>query len=252
MADLKKRGIGEPFRPSIAEQHALVDLANDRDQARHVQRARTRPLDLVRVKNESGAARSQWDVLGIHLDETLITATENSQDLLDQRFVFRGKTPVWPDHIGRWALLIEEIGSNEIGWAAVGGIIAAQINVNHLEHDLADIIDTGGNGRLESGWHGAAEILVVEQTVGSSKWALLRLGNYESPAIKGVADASGITDDLSGNVDVWRAGAVTSPLATETVWLDWMHGGNDLPGSKEVLFRMFRDQGKFCVIEREC
>lgn len=248
---LIKQQIGSPFRPSIAEQHALCDLVNGQGGGGGQQtKRRVRPLDLVRIKNTSGADRSQFDVLGISRDGLLVTPAENAQESLDQRFVYVGKTPVWPEHIGRWAVLVEEIASGAIGWAAMGGMYAAQIEVQHADHDRVDIPDNsgaGGNGKLWSGWQGAGEIITSESGTGT-KWATIRLGGWDSPLLDGVAQES-IADGASGNVEVeWNG----SPSQTIVAWNDHMAGGNAVGNGKDVMVYFHREKGRWSVKELEC
>jgi len=67
--------------------------------------------------------------------------------------------------------------------------------------------------------------------------------------LKGVADAQ-ITAGSSGTVSIWKAGADTGDNVT--AHLNWMHGGQNVSISKQVLVKYFADESKWVIIGAEC
>lgn len=67
---------------------------------------------------------------------------------------------------------------------------------------------------------------------------------------------STITDGGSGTVNIWKNGAVTSPVWSVTAWLNWMANGNSVASGDELLIEWFQDEsagaGKWVITEVEC
>jgi len=249
---IEKVSPGQAFRPSARVWNTFVEMANSAPDATPAKGTRVRPLHIVRCRNDSGSDREQWDVLGVkQTDGLVVTAAENDQESIDQRFVLVGEAPAWPDHIGRWAMCIEQIPDGSIGLVALGGIIAAQITVVHADHDRADILyngGSGGNGQLESDWQGAAEILTKQSGTGT-KWAVLRIADWSYTALQGVAQAT-IGADSSGAVQIEWGGSASETKAA--VWNDHLHGGNAVGNGKDVSVNFNRSRGRWWIEELEC
>lgn len=66
----------------------------------------------------------------------------------------------------------------------------------------------------------------------------------------GKAD-SDITYGSYGTVSIWRNGADTTENI-ENVYLDWMHGDENVSAGKEVLIQYFADEDRWRIIGAEC
>jgi len=132
-----------------------------------------RQSSLVRVRNDSGADRDQFDVLG--LDVPLVLPADN-EDEFRARATFSGITPAWDDHRGRFALLLEPLKSGAVGWACLAGVCPAAVIVDDeaTERHAAEVID-GDCLALQAVHDGSATILWREGGTGL-QWAVVRLG----------------------------------------------------------------------------
>lgn len=77
---------------------------------------------VVRVRNDSGGARRQWDVLGI--DGPIITAAANLSEF--QRVALKGRTPNH-NHRGRFVVLLQPLPVGAIGDAIAVGLAPVRI-----------------------------------------------------------------------------------------------------------------------------
>ncbi len=128
---------------------------------------------LVLVKNNSGAERDRFDVLG--LGEPMILPSANRSGFL-KRIAFNGETPT-DQHSNKFAILLGPIQPGKTGWAIAESIVPCLINVTDESATSADIAP--GEYRLQTGSSGA-QILFREEpgdreTPGVA-WAILRLG----------------------------------------------------------------------------
>ena len=67
---------------------------------------------------------------------------------------------------------------------------------------------------------------------------------------------STIADGASGTVNIWKNGAVTSPVWSVTAWLNWMNGTTTVASGAELIIEWFQDEssgaGKWIITEMEC
>jgi hypothetical protein len=91
----------------------MLDAARDRQAQQH-NTGRTPGPDFrgvpVLIKNSSGADRSQYEILGV--SGVVFAATD---DGFKQRIVLTGVTPATDSHEGKFAVLAEPIGDEDIG-----------------------------------------------------------------------------------------------------------------------------------------
>lgn len=207
----------------------------------------------VRIRNSSGADREQGDVLAIDPDSLDV---KPSDDLVKFKRLpaLVGITPAIATHLGKFVVLEQSLKQSRIGWGVLSGIVVAQLDASpaSTEHPYADIADA--STRLTSGWYGSAEIL-FEETTGGERWAIVRMGSFESPDYKGVVtEAGGITAGSSGDVDILIGGTHHTNDAEETITaeLSWMEGSDDAANDAEVLVRYFRDEQKWRITQIEC
>lgn len=171
---LKKVQARQPLRIPAAAYNAFIDAANDyRRRQRSTAsdpRQSFRQAGIVLVRNDTGADRERFDVVG--LDAPIVLPGDNL-DEFKRAPAFAGVLPKMPDHRGQFAVLMEPVKSGEIAAACVSGIVPARIDVQEEIHPRADVV--ANSTRLTSGYHGAAEILWKEQGTGA-KWALVKIG----------------------------------------------------------------------------
>jgi len=177
---------GEPFVAPAATWNAFIDAAQDfKDRTADIGRQPTlaggRSSGIITVKNESGVARRQFDVLG--LGEPIFLPSSGSSGGgspggADQSFrnmvAFRGVMPKEDEHEGRFVVLIEPLATNAVGKGCVAGVCQVRVNVTDVDHEFAEVSD-GKADVLESGDAGSAKILWKENGTGS-KWAVVHLG----------------------------------------------------------------------------
>lgn len=246
MADLYARAqSGEPLTIPAATWNALVEMLIDYRQNQLSSKPflpKTPPQGTIKVKNTTGAARAQFEVLG--LSDPIIGPSANATEFR-QRVTFQGVTPT-ADHAGRFAVLREPLRSGAVGDAFVFGATHCRIDVLS-ESDWAAEIKPGDPTGLVSGSTGSAQILWKEPGVGSARWALIRFGSGAG----GVEMRLGIlAGDLNyrrrANVNIYRPEDGTSIIANyvstgEILSAgDWMlNPGEVLEGNTHVVIARF-------------
>ena len=178
---------GDPLEIRAPVWNAMLDAARDR-QARGHATERTPGPDFrgvpILIKNNSGADRSQYDILGV--SGVVFAAMD---DGFKQRIVLTGVTPATGSHEGKFAVLAEPIGDGDIGSAVVDGTTICQVNITDAAHEFADIAN-GDAAKLVSGETGPTQIIWIESGTGT-KWAVVRIGNkaVEGEALTGEISA---------------------------------------------------------------
>jgi len=182
---LRKVLPGEQFVAPAATWNAFIDAAQDfKDRTADIGRqpmAGFRSSGIITVKNESGSAKRQFDVLG--LGEPIFLPSSGSSSGgstggADQSFrnmvAFRGVMPVEDEHIGKYIILLEPLAANAVGKGCISGVCQVRVNVTDEDHEFAEMAD-GKTDVLESGDTGSAKILWKESGTGQ-KWAVVHLG----------------------------------------------------------------------------
>jgi hypothetical protein len=140
--------------------------------------ANERPLDVIRVRNESGAAVVQFGVLG--LGDMVINPTDNV-NLFKTQAWWKGIMPLEPKSTARFCVALEPLAINAIGYAAVGGVVPVQLSgddqTKHYEFAEATASSTAG---LHACSRGGARI-VWREDAGDPRWALVSLEAWEQP-----------------------------------------------------------------------
>lgn len=196
---LKKVQSGDPLRIPAEAYNAFIDAARLVRAAQPLPSESppfTRQPTLAKVKNTTGSALARFAVLA--LDGPLITPSANEPEFLRQT-TFVGVTPAAGDE-GRFAVLLEPLAANKIGWGAIGGVVPVQLAIDPPTiHDRAEIV-AGSSAQLANVPDGSAQVLWVEPTGGTTRWAVVRLsagGGGAGADIKIVlidADIDGITE----------------------------------------------------------
>jgi len=204
---LRKVLAGEPFVAPASTWNAFIDAAQDfKNRTADIGRqpvAGFRSSGIITVKNESGAARRQFDVLG--LDEPIFLPGGGSSDAAEKSFrnfvAFRGQMPSKNEHVGKFVVLIEPLAAGAVGKGCVSGVCQVRVNVTDVDHEFAELAD-GKADVLESGDTGSAKILWKEDGTGQ-KWAVVHLGASASVvAIYARITSSGGGD--GGTYTSWR------------------------------------------------
>lgn len=131
---------------------------------------------IARVRNDSGAAISQFGVIG--LGAPIITPTDNLPEFKRQ-VTFIGAAPDDVTHRGKVGVYLLPCGDGKIAPALVSGVVQCKVHINDVDHKFADVLD-GSSVKLNSAAGGAAQILWQESGTGE-KWAIVRLG----PSVSG-------------------------------------------------------------------
>ena len=201
---------------------AAMDLHARRQETGRAAEASRPQHTMVLVRNDSGADRGRFDVLGV--DSSIFTPTDNL-DEFKNHVALAGVTPIAAAHTGRFVVLLEPVKDGEIGRALAAGVSPARVNVIDPAHGFADVAN-GNPAHLASGPAGVATILWKEPGTGQ-KWAVVRL-----PAGGGVGGGP----DPGDSVPVIDATAGTAGTGTDYA-LDTRVSGLLLrgnPADKEV------------------
>jgi hypothetical protein len=174
MSELDKVSSGQPLTIPAAVWNNVLDMVQDyRNSRMNGGAGAMRPGrpggNIILVRNDSGAARARFDVLGI--SAPVYTPTQNLSTFQNQ-IAAVGVTPV-AGHAGKFVIMLEPLAAGSIGQALVVGVCPVQVNVTDANHGFADVA-ASQCGYLASGSTGAAAILWKESGTGV-KWAIVKL-----------------------------------------------------------------------------
>ena len=127
---------------------------------------------IVKVRNDSGADRDRFDVLGA--SGVVFTPTDNLDGFKSQ-FVLTGIAPMVASHIGRFVVLQEPVADGKIGRAIISGATPVHLNVDDEAFGWADVLNADPQ-KLQAAHSGTARILFKEPGTGSSLWAIVCVG----------------------------------------------------------------------------
>lgn len=175
----RKVAAGDPLTIPAAAYNAFIDLVRGDQPAPSPagNGAAGLPSGIIRIKNNSGADRARWEVLG--LDVPLVLPADNAAEFARQ-VALAGVLPT-AAHAGKWALLLEPVAAGAIGRAVASGVTVGKVNVTAGEEarTLADA--EAGLASLQAVTAGGAEVLWKEAGTGLL-WAVLR---FPAPAAAG-------------------------------------------------------------------
>lgn len=147
---------------------------------------------IVRVRNDSGSPRSQFDVLGI--TGVIIEAADNLAEFQQRcRICLVGAEPA-AAHAGKFVVLLEPLADGAIGAAVAAGVVQCQVDVQAEGDEYAEV--ASGSYALASAASGTARILHVPAGTGT-QWAVVRLGNAVAGETGGTGDGSGVLIDAA-------------------------------------------------------
>ncbi len=206
---LRKVQAGQPLAIPASAYNAFVDAALDhRHRASRVGReARPafRQASIVLVRNDSGAERERFDVLGVGVP---VIDPADGADAFKERVALAGVVPVTGTHEGLFVVLAEPLASGAIGHAFAAGVCPARIDVPEKEGEWRCAEIAGGvAANLAAQPQGSAAILWRAGGTGV-QWAVVRLGNARTMHVFPVelsqvgGDAGGESAPASWTYDV--------------------------------------------------
>ncbi len=215
---LKKVKPGDPLVIPAATFNTFVDAARDYLQRRHCQSQQGTPSGrhncIIHVRNDSGADRERYEVLGI--DSPIFDPAGDEEAFMNTPAV-SGVTPAEEDHAGKFVVLLEPVAVGELALAVAAGAVPVRVDVPDEDYPyrLAEVTD-GSASHLTAAKNGSAVILWREGGTGV-QWALVRLGNLPQSAVFPVdlAQYGGSQGD-DQNPATWTYD-VTDPLTGQTL-----------------------------------
>ena len=217
--ELAKVQRGDPLIIRASTFNAMIDAAIAHRRGRlGVGRTATRHAGqsvVVKIKNNSGAARSRFDVLGI--DGPLFDPA-TYPDSYKQQVSLKGITPAADTHEGNFAILLEPLAAGGIGRAAIAGMTIVKVNVPDEAaeaYDYAEIADAT-TGYLAKSETGSARVVTIESGTGT-KWAVVNLAANSGAGGAGTADEEWLTVEADNIAHQW-AEAVPAEEISETVY----------------------------------
>ena len=218
-AAMNKVKFGDPLRIPASTFNAFIDAAEDlkrrqRDQGQSSGKSGARPGTIL-VKNNSGADRARFDVLGV--DGPLFDPADNEDAFLEQ-VVFGGSTPDAESHTGKFVVLAEPVQDGWLGRAWVAGTFPAWVDIVAQGDQFCDIAD-GETLYLASGSSGAAQILWSQGGTGQ-QWAIVRIGGGVAGIMFG-KPTSAYTNGSTITLDPCDAGGADNGQANVTVQAGW-------------------------------
>ncbi len=222
---LKRVAPGEDLEISARDYNLIVDAVNDWHSRRQDGFGRTASAEfaqsgVILVRNDSGASRGRFSVLGI--DDSILDPA-HALPAFQSRVALSGILPDEEEHVGRWVVTLEPLAAGAIGRAVASGIVAARVNVLDVNAQFAEIED-GNATRLQAATSGTAQI-VWRQSGAGTKWAVIRIGaggGSSSSTYEGYLDGtlSAATQWVSANtaataeMTIYVAGVATADKLT--------------------------------------
>jgi hypothetical protein len=185
---LKKVKSGDPLAIPASTFNTFVDAANDYLARQREQSQKATPAGrcagIVLVRNDSGAARERFEVLGVSAPVFTpgvdLDAFKNTRALV-------GVTPTDPGHLGKFVILLEPVPAGELAQALASGVCPVRLDVKDEQDGFADVND-GTCVTLKTGPKGAAVILWKESGTGQ-KWGVVHLAGSGPMVLWGKATA---------------------------------------------------------------
>ncbi|MCI0333703.1 MAG: hypothetical protein L0228_10835 [Planctomycetes bacterium] len=219
---LKKVQAGERLNIPAEAYNAFIDAAR----ATRGQQALganadafSRQTTLAKVRNLTGANRERFSIVG--LSQPIVPPADNEAEFLRQT-TFDGVMPA-SGYEHRFGVLLEPLGVNKIGLAAVAGVVPVKVHFTADDHKYA-VIKNGDATRLKSAASGEALILWHEDFPESTEppnitlWALVFLGAQRQPRIvAGTTNAVVLNTASEFQIENLAAIVGTAPSAPLTI-----------------------------------
>ena len=224
MCALEKVVSGQPLNIPATTYNAMIDAARKANSINTFNSETTNSKDYAKVSvlNSSGSDLDRFFILGI--DEPIILPADDQEDF-ESRITVDGITPEdgsggsgSSDHRGRFAVIQEPIPDGEIGKSKIAGETLCKVNVIDEDDGFADVTD-GVEDYLTSANTGSARILWKESGTGE-KWALIRLGDYQSLAGKMYKATADSVSASAGVTVTAKATSIDDTLSDDEETLD--------------------------------
>lgn len=201
---------GQPLRLPAATWNAMLEAARAHEQSKFNRQAGTegaqRRPTLAKVRNLTGAARNQFEVVGLF--DPLVLPSGNPAEFGRQATFEAGL----PSAGGRVAILTEPLAAGAIGTAVVAGVTAVRVSVPGAVYECAEPL-AGTTDHLRSVPHGPFKLLWIEQNGQPVRWAMVAFddSNYEEIVYitSNIPDADGYYPGVVQRYDVSSGSWVT-------------------------------------------
>ncbi|MCE5280348.1 MAG: hypothetical protein ABFD92_07900 [Planctomycetaceae bacterium] len=175
---IKKVHSGDPMVIPASMYNSMVDLVNQSRGGKLAGGAAASqtaaPAGQVLIRNDSGADRARYDILGI---DGLVFTPDDGLENFHNRVTLKGSTPT-EAHKGKFVILAEPAAAGELARAYISGLCPVQLKIGSADHKYADIA-ASQSGYLATAETGAAQILYAADTSGTV-WGVVRFGAGES------------------------------------------------------------------------
>jgi hypothetical protein len=209
---------------------------------------------VVSIKNNSGADRDRFDVLG--LDVPIFTPSDNL-DAFKSRPGLQGVSPTLTDHLGKFVVLLRPLTQGAIGPAIISGVVPRKVKIESTAsnpltgqswYQYADV-EASTMSRLILRPYGAAQVLWKASTSTGDQWALVRIGPPSGiVTLRGTLSAS-----LSQGGYADASLTFKGSNYTQRVYdLLMKSGATAIASGKKIKAEYFPDEQKFYVTEAEC
>ena len=196
---------------------------------------------VVQIKNNSGADRDRFDVLGI--DVPIFTPTDNL-DVFKTRLGLIGVSPTLADHLGKFVVLLRPVAQGTIGPALVSGIVPCKVyvNITSAVPAWADI-EASTMNHLVAKSSGTARVLWRASGSGE-QWGLVQLST--GPIIRRIE----LKTDLTPPANPEQTGENSSTADAYDLQWDGSNYAIDTTGGAFAVYdfqRRFRAKGRDTV-----
>jgi hypothetical protein len=144
-----------------------------------------RACNAIHIKNATEVDLDVGDIVAIN-GSVYDPAEPNDFGSFAFAPILIGTTPEIPTDYGRFAVLLEPIQADGVGYAAISGMVYCTVDMDFQERPFADI--DGTTGKLKGYEFGGAEILYIEdmnedpeEWEAGTKEALVRIGAFNAP-----------------------------------------------------------------------
>ena len=169
---------------------------------------------IVRVKNESGSDMNRFEVLAIDGGVTGFSPDDDLTAWQNTPVLSGIEVAIPPVHWGQFAVMLEPLDEDEIGWGCVSGVVPVQVRFAYADSPYADLDILYHGDRLQADECGSARILDKQAGTGTL-WALVRLGNMANTTIVGKLDAD-LAAGSTAAFSVWEGLGGVYPYIADT------------------------------------
>jgi len=196
---LRKVRPGDPLKIPAGTFNTFIDAARDYQARQHQQgqgsRAAVRHSGLLLVRNDSGADRLRFDVLGV---SGPVFDPAADEEAFKNQHALAGVTPTEAGHTGKFVVLLEPVAAGAIGLACAEGVCPVHIYVEDAALKFADV-NNGTAASLKTSRTGSATILWKAGSTGTV-WAVVKIagaviGTHDTPKVLGGSGETADTEE---------------------------------------------------------